>query len=407
MGWLMMSYARAIAAALMVAVAAAPVLAQSDFPSSGSTSAAAGWILTPSIVYSGAWDDNVLIKGEGDEITGDLMNVVNPRIDISRNGRHAQFGANYDGAFLLYRDLGSLNSYDQHMSVSGRRQVSRHMTIFARNGFAAIPTTQSTELVGVPFVRTGSTIDDLQAGIETVLTKRTTLSTAYNFQWVHFEDDPTLTTILRGGFGNGGSVALRHVLSARLTAFANYGLQYSVVSDTREAFTVHNADAGFEYRLTEYVRVFAGGGVSRLSINAYGPARTGPSIRAGISRQFETANAGLTYSRSFIPSYGFGGTTQNEELTGHLHLPLARRLYSRASVAFRRNEPLTVGQALLGQELLRSFWVEASVGYVLRPSVRLEGFYGGAHQVIARSGGVTNRNRMGVQLVTFKPMRVR
>jgi hypothetical protein len=43
---------------------------------------------------------------------------------------------------------------------------------------------------------------------------------------------------------------------------------------------------------------------------------------------------------------------------------------------------------------------------MLRPSMRLEGFYGGAHQAIDRPGGITNRNRIGVQLVTAKPMRV-
>ena len=30
----------------------------------------AGWVLTPSLIYSSGWDDNVLIKGEGDETAG-------------------------------------------------------------------------------------------------------------------------------------------------------------------------------------------------------------------------------------------------------------------------------------------------------------------------------------------------
>jgi hypothetical protein len=397
----MTSHARAVGLALMFAVSSVPVLAQSDFPADDPATTAAGWVLTPSAVYSSAWDDNVLIKGSGDDIVGDLVNIVNPRIEINRNGRFAHFGANYDGAFLLYRDLGSLNSYDQHMSVSARRQLSRRVSIFARNGLATLPTTQSTELVGVPFVRTGSTIDDLQAGVDTVLSKRTTINAAYNFEWVKFENDPTLTTVLSGGHSNGGSVALKHVMSNRLTALADYARFYSRVSETDEAFTVQNADGGFEYRLSESVSMYAAGGVSLLSFNSFEAARIGPSIRAGISRQFQTASALLAYSRSFIPSYGFGGTMQNEELTGHLQLPLARRLYSQVSVAYRRNEPLAIGQ-----QRLRSFWVEAALGYMLRPSMRLEGFYGGAHQAIDRPGGITNRNRIGVQLVTAKPMRV-
>ena len=94
---------------LVIAVAAAaiagadPVSAQSAGSGSGST--LSGWILTPSVIYSSGWDDNVLIKGEGDETVGDLLNVVNPRADIGFNGRRGQFGASYDGAFLLYGDL--------------------------------------------------------------------------------------------------------------------------------------------------------------------------------------------------------------------------------------------------------------------------------------------------------------
>ena len=107
-------------------------------------------------------------------------------------------------------------------------------------------------------------------------------------------------------------------------------------------------------------------------------------------------------SSSGAYSYGFGGTTQNEELAGHLQMPLSRRVYHQSSVAWRRNESI-----FIGQPSLRSLWVEASFGYAVHPSVRLEGFYAVAHQVIDRPGGVTNRNRIGVQVVTSRPMRIR
>jgi len=35
-------------------------------PATADPQAAAGWSLTPSIGYSGAWDDNVLVRGNGD-----------------------------------------------------------------------------------------------------------------------------------------------------------------------------------------------------------------------------------------------------------------------------------------------------------------------------------------------------
>jgi hypothetical protein len=361
-----------------------------------------GWILTPSLVYSGGWDDNVLIKGEGDQTVGDLLHVVNPHADIGFTGRRGQLSVSYDGAFQLYRAVNTLNSYDQRGSVSVRRRTSPKVTLFARNGFAFVPTTATEELVGVPFVRTGSTIDDFQTGLEAALTKHTTMAASYDFQWVQFDEDPAFSTILRGGHSNGASVSLRHALSDRTAAVADYRLQHALVSGTDEMFFVQNWGAGFDHRLSEHVRMFAMAGVSRLSVSAFGPPRTGPSIRAGVSRQFQQASADLSYGRSFIPSYGFGGTTQNEELTAGLNLPLTRRLDHQSSVALRRNEPLTVGE----QSLL-SLWLQVSIGYALHPSLRIQGFYARADQVIDRAGGVTHRNRFGFQLLTSRPVRIR
>jgi len=110
----------------------------------------------------------------------------------------------------------------------------------------------------------------------------------------------------------------------------------------------------------------------------------------------------VLYNRAFVPSYGFGGTTQNEELTARLNLPLSRRLSSRSSFAWRTNDPLT-----LGDLSLRSWWIEESIGYNVQPWVRMEAFYAGTRQTIDRPGGLMTRNRFGFQIITVKPLRIR
>jgi hypothetical protein len=109
----------------------------------------------------------------------------------------------------------------------------------------------------------------------------------------------------------------------------------------------------------------------------------------------------LAYGRSFVPSYGFGGTQQNEEVTARIHGPLGRRLYAQTSLAWRRNEPLTVGELKLV-----SWWFEGALGFNVRPWMRVEGFYNGVRQTIDRPGGLLNRNRIGVQLVAAQPVRM-
>src|SRR5436309_3028398 len=106
---------------LITAVLAAAVLlrpdaaaAQSNFVETAGADAQAhsGWSLTPSLGYSGSWDDNVLVRGKGDAIEADFLSMVNPRATLGFNGRRNQLSATYDGSFQLYRQFSSLDSYD-------------------------------------------------------------------------------------------------------------------------------------------------------------------------------------------------------------------------------------------------------------------------------------------------------
>src|SRR5436190_4484808 len=190
----MTRHATALLAALatVTAVAGPRVSAQEGrFGSAGSPAESpgpgGGWTITPSLLYSANWDDNVLLKQRVDEPRGDFLNVLNPRVDAGFGGRRGQFSGSYDGAFLLYRDLNTLNSYDQHGSVSGTRQLSKHVRLFVTDTLAVTPTTELALLVGVPFMRTGVRLNDVRTGIDANLTKRTSISVTYRFEWVRFD----------------------------------------------------------------------------------------------------------------------------------------------------------------------------------------------------------------------------
>src|SRR5215510_2351923 len=96
-----------VSAALLTAGLACPrgaAAQQSNFTPTVDANplATGGWSLTPSLTYSGAWDDNVLVRGEGDAPAEDFLSVLNPRATLDFNGRKGQLSLNYDGAFLLY-----------------------------------------------------------------------------------------------------------------------------------------------------------------------------------------------------------------------------------------------------------------------------------------------------------------
>jgi hypothetical protein len=254
----------------------------------------------------------------------------------------------------------------------------------------------------VPFVRTGTKLDVLRAGVEAALTKRTSLVASAEYQWVSFDHRLPAAATLLGGHSVGGTVNLSHQITARAALIADYDQQHATLSGGQR-FDIQNMSAGVEYRVSNATRVVAAGGVSHLNaVTTATAARTGPLLRLGLMHQSRRFGTDLLYSRSFVPSFGFGGTSQNEETTGLLRVPLARRLYARSAVSWRRNDPLTVAELPI-----RSLWIEGNVGYVLTSFVRIEGFYSRTHQRIDRPGGTLDRTRVGFQVITAKPVRIR
>jgi hypothetical protein len=360
-----------------------------------------GWSFTPSLTYSGAWDDNVLIRGKGDTAPADFLNVVSPHGTLDYNGRRGQVSASYDGAFLLYRELKALDSYDQHGWFYARRMLSRHVGFFVRNTAASEPTTELAQFVAIPFVRTGSRLDSLRGGVEVAFTARTSMAAGYDFQWVDFDQSQPGAEGLRGGHSHGGSVNLKHAVNGRLALIADYSLQHALVTTIHQTFDIQNGSIGVEYKLSDLTRVFAAGGVSMLASTETSTHRIGPAVRLGLTHHFRTSDVDLGYTRSFVPSYGFGGTMQNEEASARLRVPLARRIYASGGVSWRRNDPL------IDLDLpLRSMWIEGTLGYAMAPWAHVEVFYGGTHQTIDRPGGVVDRNRFGFQVTTAKPVRI-
>ncbi|MEQ1729682.1 MAG: hypothetical protein ABL982_15020 [Vicinamibacterales bacterium] len=393
--------ARGVAAAAWLLLVPALASGQQADPRYAEGRQPTGWSVTPRVNTSVAWDDNVLVQGAADTLATDLNTTVTPGGSLDFVGRRGAVSASYMGAVQLYRDFSALNSYDQSMHVSARRRLSSHMLLFAQQSFSRTRTTELPALAGVPFLRIGARIADVRGGVEGSLTKRLSFSGSYNFQWIAFDKDPVRGISLLGGHAHGGTASAKHKLSSRTTLTADYDLQRARIA-TGGRFTVQNSWAGADVQLDEQSHVYGAFGVARLDAADLGTGRTAPAWKAGYAGRFESAAVDASFARSFVPSYGGGGTLANEELTGSAHVPLGRRAYTEGTLSWRRNEPL-VG----GNQPLTSVWAGGLVGYALRPWLRVEGFYGRTQQNIDRPGGRLNRNRFGVQVNTATPVRIR
>jgi hypothetical protein len=398
-----------IAAAAGLAIGAAPPLARAQ----GSPFVAIpaqmeqvveplGWTFTPTMLYGASWDDNVLVANRPEQKVGDVLNVFSPSASVGFNGRRGRFDARYDGSALVYRNLDTLNSFDQRTSAYGQRALSRRTSVFVRGSAAHTPTTELQDFVGIPFVRTGATILDARGGVATRLTTRVSLEATGDLEGVHFDQNAEFARLLRGGHGLAGTATLRREMSARTGLVAGYDATRSWVGVAGEPFLVQNGSLGFERRVGDSFQVSAGAGLSYLGASALGPSHADPNWHAGLSRAFESWTLDANYSRQFETSYGFTGTTRNDEATVRVKGELPHGFYAHGGVLWRLSHPLTASPVTF-----RSVWTDAVFGFATRPGVLIEAFWAATTQTVDLADARFGRYQFGVHVVATRSLRIR
>ena len=368
-----------------------------------------GWVFSPGISVGETWDNNVLLATEGNDSVTDFLTAVTPRAALGFRGRRDTFQLDYRGSFHMYQELSELNAFDQRASASFNHRITPTVSLFARNSLSRSPTTDDIEVPDVRFRRQGVLMDDFRAGAEARLNNRTSLMAAYTFQYVDFEDDEALLTVdglRRGGHGHGGAAQFDYRLGPRVGVGAEYEMRHATVDEVNE-FDVMNMLGTVSWRIDERLDFSAGAGYAWLSTGPSEERQSAPAFRVGLSGSGARLGWNIGYRRSFLPSFGFGGTFQNQEFQASVLAPITRRLDISGSFALRENDPLSDDPLLLEAYGLRSIWARSSISYLATRWLRIEGFYTAAFQDSQRPGGEVNRSRLGVQVVTSTRMRVR
>jgi len=369
-----------------------------------------GWIFTPAFSVGGTYDDNVLLLFREATTPKDYGSALSPSVNLDFTGRRTQLSVGYNGSFVLYRTVTELNSVEQTASASFEHRPNKRLTIFANESFNLAPTTDALDLGGIPFYRVGSQSNSAGGGLEAALGRHTTMRGAYTLHIVDFDFDDLAGQQLRGGHGHLLELGLSHALSPHLSVGGEYSFQRALVAGRidlpefpDERFSIHSALGTVTYQLNPTVTVSGGFGVARLLASLTQGPQTGPAIRAGITHRGHRAVLSASYQRSFIPSYGFGGTFQNEEWLGSVSVPFARnRAYVDGSVSYFNNDALQADQPSL-----QSLWFSTKVGYRATRWLSLEGFYNNVSQEAEFARGNLSRNLIGFQVVTRKPMKLR
>jgi hypothetical protein len=392
---------RGLALAAIALAFAAPAAAQQQSETEFESWRIPGWSFTPGIAIGITRDTNVALASPGDtgKPDADSLLAMEPSGSLEFFSPRSEFSAGYRGYLRRYMEVDELNGFDQRAQLAFRHQATRRLTLFARNSYMNVPTTDEVFLNGLPFVRTGSRTNAFVSGAEMRLTKFTNLNGRYDLTWVDFDNEGT---VLTGGWVNGFHVDVAHRFTERATFGGEYSIRFADLNEGTRSMRFNDAGAIFAYTLGPHTTFSAGAGISHLADDLQNETRTAPYFRAAIVQTLEAATVGAAYERSFVPSFGFGGSNESQEVRGYVHMPIPRnRAYVQASLAWRRSIPYIATDLDLDSILARS-----TLGYALARWFRLEGFYSYSRQTSREGGGEINRHRVGAQLVISQPMRI-
>jgi len=365
-----------------------------------------GWTFTPTIGVSETYDSNVSLFGQGTTApTADYVSSVFPGADLSYGGRHTRLTMGYAGSFLNYNTFSELNRWDQRARIDLKRDETARLGWFANANLALIPSTDLIDFGGIPYRHVGAKTFDMRGGVSYELSARSAITSSLSYQDIEFQNSETFRPFLRGGHIAESLTAYRYRLTSRLSAGGDYSYPLASVLGDSERFNIQTAEAAMDYQLSPAWSLSAGAGVVYLQANAFTTSRTGPALRFTLNRHQERTSFHVGYLRSYIPSFGFGGTNQNKEISVGFRTPLfhTQHFYTDHSLVFRDDTPLTPS---LEQLPLRSLLTYSIVGWEPQNWVRIEAFYARTQQSTLRPGGEVDRNRVGVQIVTSKPMRL-
>jgi len=143
-----------------------------------------------------------------------------------------------------------------------------------------------------------------------------------------------------------------------------------------------------------------GYGHAWLTAGRNGFTDNGPAIDLGLGWTGHHNAATIHYGRSFLPSFGFGGTFQNEELRADLRTSLSRYVRWSGSLAYSNNEPLEPGDPTL-----RSISARTAIGWVVKRRLRFDAYAVHISQDSGLAGGHVLRTRAGVQATVSQTVR--
>jgi len=269
-----------------------------------------------------------------------------------------------------------------------------------------VPSTETLEYNGIPYVHTGAVTFDARGGATYKIDARNSVTSAVQYQHVTFDvQGDVYRRYLRGGWAATSTNNYRRRLDERLSLGADYVFVRSQVRDDLDLADTHTIQAALDYTLSSRWQFSGAAGIAVLAATAVTPGQTAPAFHAAVDRNDRGRRLHLAYMQGVLPAFGLGGSQNTKEATVSYFTPLfgSRRFFTDNSASYRDSTPVVPIVDALQLRSLRTF---STIGWAPQRWVRVEGFYTHLSQSSLIAGGRLDRNRIGFQIVTSKPMRI-
>jgi hypothetical protein len=371
----------------------------------------AGWVFTPGTALGGFWDSGV--QRDSNPVVETLVHkwvgVANPRAELDFNGRRTHFNVGYSGSFE--KNFSEGLHWEHRGRLSVRRTLSPRLSLSGNASYSAVPTTDRLLMTQgvVPYVDANSQWLNAGGGFTFRGGRRTMIYGDYRFEQVNV--DRTLSAafdLLRDGYSHAPSLGFTQDFTSRLSlgAQADYRREVvGIVEGFDELYDIRTINATFTYRWSQAMSISGSGGASQVESLDIGESTTSPTFSGSFTRRMRTVTLGARYSRAFEQVFGFGTLAATDTISGDALMPLADRLYYlEVGAAFNRTAPIP--ELGIGFDM-STLWTNVAVGRQLAPRLRAEAFVSVAIQGAAANAlDGSNRTRLGIQIVTSKPLRI-
>lgn len=339
--------------------------------------------LRGSLVFTGAYSDNVLGSDVNGHPEGDASWSLGPRIELDKTTPRTAIALTYAPGFTFYNRISSRNEQDQNVSFASQFRLSEHVTLRAEDVFQKSSNVFNQPDLGgvVPVIPGTSGSNDsviapvanrignlATTGLDYQFSRNQMVGVSAGFSLLNYPDSSQVPGLYNSSSQEGS------VYYALRTGRSNYlGVSYQyerLIADPGIGQDETQAHAFFAFYSKSFtprvsVSVFGGPQYQSTSLLGFAPTKSWqPYAGANLSWHSLRTAVGLNYLHQVASSGGLGTAVHLDTANVSVEQMLRRRLTATATGGWSQNNLIVpgVGGSANGHTLYASFAVRQQLG---------------------------------------------